>query len=243
MDEETGEQAPIFVEGTPTGSETQTVVVNSDDATIGLGTGSVNIVVESGGAIIESLPTTQEVSGDKIITAVEIEDPPAISQDTELAPEPGAPEGTPAPTISQVTGGLADDVEINNYVHTGAGNDTITYSGNNDLIRAGGGDDTVVAGGGADLVRGGSGSDQVSLGEGEDTLYFTTDQVVTGDADTITDFTAGEDQIAFLASDIQSPVGGLGTDTLVITNTAGETITLTATNGHIWSEDDIQFVV
>ena len=87
--------------------------------------------------------------------------------------------------------------ELAYYAHGGTGDDTMVGSSLNDFIRGGGGNDAINAAGGNDLVRGGYGSDSVTLGLGSDTLYYTLDQIVTGDIDTLTDFVSGTDAIWF----------------------------------------------
>ncbi|MEM9059696.1 MAG: right-handed parallel beta-helix repeat-containing protein [Pseudomonadota bacterium] len=55
------------------------------------------------------------------------------------------------------------------------------------------GDDLIEGGGAADLIRGGAGSDTMTMGGGADTVIFHRDDLLRGDADTITDldFTTG----------------------------------------------------
>jgi Ca2+-binding RTX toxin-like protein len=76
----------------------------------------------------------------------------------------------------------------NNYISTGAGNDTITtgsgydevYAGSgNDFVDAGSGNDIIYSGDGNDTLNGGSGSDQMFGGIGNDLYYIdsTSDQV------------------------------------------------------------------
>ena len=99
-------------------------------------------------------------------------------------------------TIAAAGGNLSPNL-TNFYVHGGTGDDTIVGSFLNDFIRGGAGNDVINAFAGQDLVRGGSGSDSIDLGAGSDTLFYTTDQVVTGDSDTLTAFTSGEDHLVF----------------------------------------------
>jgi hypothetical protein len=54
--------------------------------------------------------------------------------------------------------------DLDNYIHTRGGNDTIIGSLGNDFIRAGAGDDFFDARAGNDVVRSGSGNDRVALG-------------------------------------------------------------------------------
>lgn len=72
------------------------------------------------------------------------------------------------------TGG-ADTVEGANdrddYIFTGAGNDSITARSGNDVVVAGGGRDSVLANTGEDLIYGGEGDDSLNAGQGNDTVY------------------------------------------------------------------------
>ncbi len=133
----------------------------------------------------------------------------------------------------------------NFYVHGGTGDDTIVGSFLSDFIRGGAGNDVIDAYGGNDLVRGGSGSDSIRLGDGQDTLFYTTDQVVTGDIDTLQDFDTSVDRLVFdkgidttLAFSSGDDISGYKT----ITFTSGSaSTTLNVVNGAI-KKSDITFL-
>ncbi|MGV8987394.1 MAG: calcium-binding protein [Cypionkella sp.] len=86
----------------------------------------------------------------------------------------------------------------NNRLIGGAGNDTLMGNDGNDTLRGGLGNDLLVGGDGDDLLRGEFGRDTLTGGQGHDTFVFSalfhtgTDAA---SADTITDFTQGEDII------------------------------------------------
>lgn len=67
----------------------------------------------------------------------------------------------------------------------------LTGTNGNDILQGHDGDDRIEAGGGDDILRDGAGSDVLTGGAGADLFILTAD----GNADTITDFTAGEDRI------------------------------------------------
>ncbi len=78
------------------------------------------------------------------------------------------------------------------------GDDILTGSAGNDILVGNGGADTLSGGAGNDKLNGGDGGDTLTGGAGADIFVYTakTDSTTTG-TDTITDFTAGEDQITF----------------------------------------------
>src|SRR5690606_31820663 len=108
---------------------------------------------------------------------------------------------------------------IENLVLTGSGDidgigsswhNRMTGNEGDNILRGLGGNDVIDGKGGSDILVGGAGRDTLTGGEGRDFFLFER----TGDiswkstnatkgtltADTITDFTSGEDMIAFLAS-------------------------------------------
>ena len=135
-------------------------------------------------------------------------------------------------TIEQAARGCLPS-EIDNYIHTRGGNDTIIGSAGNDFIRAGAGDDFVDARAGDDVVRSGSGNDRVVLGAGADQLLITRDQLA--GRDLLLDFSL-EDRLV-LADGIQV-LSGIGTNLLTVGFSSGAFQELQLTGGSItsWSE-------
>jgi Ca2+-binding RTX toxin-like protein len=123
--------------------------------------------------------------------------------------------------------------EIDNYIHTRGGNDTIIGSAGSDFIRAGAGDDLIDARAGDDVVRSGSGSDRVALGAGADQLLITRDQLA--GRDLLLDF-SNEDRLV-LADGIQV-LSGIGTNLLTVGVATGARQELQLTGGSLgtWSE-------
>ena len=82
-----------------------------------------------------------------------------------------------------LTGGNGVD-----YLYGHAGNDTLSGGAGDDTLDGGAGEDTIVGGAGADIITTGGGDDTIVLraGDGGSTL---------ADADTITDFTVGSDNL------------------------------------------------
>ena len=85
--------------------------------------------------------------------------------------------------VDWIFGGTGDDV-----LHGGEGDDTLIGDWGNKSV---GGDDTLYGGAGDDKLEGGEGDDTLTGGEGDDTFVFVPDH----GADTIKDFTDGEDII------------------------------------------------
>ena len=99
-------------------------------------------------------------------------------------------------------GGEGDDT-----LKGGEGDDTLEGDGGKDTLKGGGGDDTLKGGKGADRLFGGEGADTLKGGEDNDTLFggAGADLFVFGPsngADTVADFTDGEDLIDLWAFDI-----------------------------------------
>ena len=112
-----------------------------------------------------------------------------------------------------------------------------TLRGNDAANRLDGawGDDVILGNGGDDCLRGHRGADVLTGGAGADTFVF-----AFGDGpDTITDFTPGEDLIAFLPGVDRASVHILG-DT--IHHSGGDTITLTGWDGSGLTTDDFLFL-
>ena len=98
-------------------------------------------------------------------------------------------------------------------IHGGAGNDTLKGDSNYDILFGGDGDDNLSGGSGNDTLSGGLGADIISGGSGTDILSGEAgDDTLTGNRgyddfvfapgsgrDTVTDFTAGQDDIDLVA--------------------------------------------
>jgi Ca2+-binding RTX toxin-like protein len=83
---------------------------------------------------------------------------------------------------------------VSNEIQGSAWNDTLFGLDGNDRLIGFGGNDTLNGGVDNDLLQGGEGSDQLTGGAGADQFRFDT-SLATGDADSITDFETGLDQI------------------------------------------------
>jgi Ca2+-binding RTX toxin-like protein len=86
----------------------------------------------------------------------------------------------------------------NNRLSGGMGNDTLSGAAGNDILRGGMGADVLFGGAGDDTLRGDLGRDTLTGGSGRDTFVFNALNQTGPDAasaDTITDFTQGEDRI------------------------------------------------
>jgi hypothetical protein len=97
-----------------------------------------------------------------------------------------------------LTGGAGKDILTASSVSAtqidGAGdNDTINGGGAGDTLNGDAGNDTISGGGGDDIITGGTGTDTLTGGAGDDDFFMST--LATNGADTITDFTTGEDQV------------------------------------------------
>lgn len=115
--------------------------------------------------------------------------------------------GQMSTAIHGVPGGASHGIDFVGveYIRTGGGEDIVygddqhnwfaTQDGNDSLFGHMG-DDTLLAGAGADTLRGGEGSDTLTGGEDMDQFYYVAGDVDSG-LDLITDFTGGEDYLAF----------------------------------------------
>ncbi|MFM7230290.1 MAG: calcium-binding protein [Cyanobacteriota bacterium] len=229
-------------------SAPQNVVLNGTGNRLNLGGGAANVAVLGGGQIIESAQFLGTDSG-KLIS-VDMSIPTGADKASAVDATVNLNEIVTGNTVgSNVTiaasGGNMAPNPTNFYVHGGTGNDTIIGSFLNDFLRGGAGDDVINAFAGDDLIRGGSGSDSIDLGDGNDTLFYTTDQVITGDSDTLTAFTSGEDRLVFDKGIDSTLVYSVGDDTFgykSITFTSGtQSTTLNVVSGAI-KKSDITFL-
>lgn len=111
----------------------------------------------------------------------------------------------------------------------GAGDDSIGGGEGDDVINGGTGNDFLAGGGRNDLINGGAGNDSINSGKDNDTITGGTGQDVfifteftSGEVDTITDWTNGEDQLRLTGIE-NAPGSGLQgrVDALNITAVAG----------------------
>ena len=208
-----------------------------------IGTGAAVIAAVGGGAIVEAVQllaadgTPVEDVGKQVKLG---DDAVAYNGGTvDLTADVAGDSATgPKETVAEAAGGLAENIAF--YAHGGTGNDTMVGSSFTDFIRGGGGDDAINAAGGNDLVRGGYGSDAVTLGLGSDTLYYTLDQIVTGDIDTLTDFVSGTDAIWF-DTGISATISSDGQSILIKDVSTGAETTLIS-QGNAFLLSDINFL-
>ena len=166
-----------------------------------------------------------------------------VDLSTKLDAGLGGEAGT---TIANQAPGGGEDVQVDTYVHTAGGADSIEGTSGADFIRAGSGNDVVNSQDGNDIVRVGSGNDEVSLGSGKDILYVTSDQL-DGSENTITDWNNADDEIqvdANIEGDVDVTIDG---DTVSIDFTNPDTdvtttTTFKSTDGQDFDEDDVEFV-
>ncbi len=229
-------------------SAPQNVVLTGTNNRLNVGGGAANIAVLGGGQVIESAQFLGTDSG-KLIS-IELNTTNGAANASDVNATVNLTQTVTGDTVgSSVTiaaaGGNMSPNPTNFYVHGGTGDDTIVGSFLNDFIRGGAGDDVINAFGGNDLIRGGSGSDSIDLGAGLDTLFYTTDQVVTGDLDTLTAFTSGTDRLVFDKGIDTTLVFSGGDDTsgyTSVTFTAGgQTTSLNVVSGAI-KKSDITFL-
>lgn len=238
----------------------QNIVLTGEGNRINLGGGAANIAILGGGQIVESAQFLGTDSGkmfsvnlggdnsDGLLvsnTAATIDLNAQVSGNV-ITDEAGNP--APQVTIAEASGGMAQS-NTNFYIHGGTGNDTIIGSFLNDFLRGGAGDDTIAAYAGNDIIRGGSGSDFIQLGADaafSDTLYYTTDQVVNGDVDTMDQFNSGTDRIVFDQAIDSTIVFSGGNDTIGYTSiefsSGGQHTVLNVINGGKIFRSDIFFL-
>jgi Ca2+-binding RTX toxin-like protein len=222
----------------------QNVVLTGTGNRLNVGGGAANVAVLGGGQIIESAQFVGKDSG-KLIS-IELnstygaDQASFIDAKVDLSAIVSGNSVGSTTTILDASGNMSPD-PTNFYVHGGSGDDTIIGSFLSDFIRGGAGNDTINAFGGNDLVRGGSGSDSIDLGLGSDTLFYTVDQVQSGDIDTLTAFASGVDRLVFDKGIDTTLVYSDGDDTSgyrSITFTAGsQTTTLNVVSGAIKMSD------
>lgn len=226
----------------------QNVVLTGTNNRLNVGGGAANVAVLGGGQVVESAQFLGTDSG-KLIS-IELDTTNGAANASAVYATVNLNQTVSGNTVgSSVTiaaaGGNMSPNPTNFYVHGGTGDDTIIGSFLNDFIRGGAGDDVINAFGGNDLVRGGSGSDSIDLGAGVDTLFYTTDQVVTGDVDTLTAFTSGDDRLVFDKGIDTTLVFSGGDDTTGYTSVtftaSGNTTTLNVVSGAI-KKSDITFL-
>ena len=122
------------------------------------------------------------------------------------------------------------------------GEDSLRGDGGDDFIEGGAGADTLEGGAGHDVLIGGAGDDLLTGGAGADTFVFAGAGSAIFGADTITDFTAGEDMLDLLGlAEIDSFddlfISQDGADALI--STRGGSIRLENTQAEEITEDDV----
>jgi hypothetical protein len=251
---------PVQVTGTnntftttdaPVGTTAQ-VLVTGQENTLNVGSGSAVIQSLGQGNVIEALQVLGD--GTKIISTG------TFGAGGESFVAGVAVSGTQATTgnvigqsatINEMAGRMAPVGGFYSQATGGTGNDQLYGSAFSDFFRGGLGNDSIYAYGGNDVVRAGAGSDLISLGTGDDTLYYTFDQLQSGDIDTVTDFNTGgdTDTLAIQADRVGggrdfNSFGGFGTNTLSITDSVDGSVTqVQAQTGYSWKPEDIFFVV
>lgn len=236
--------------------EANEILLTGESNTLILGAGATAVQVQGSGNIVEARQEIGVIDSPKVISLGDFgagSDSNNPNVTVDLTKTTAGNEIGTTTTVLDAAGGGQLGTDFQNYAHGGTGNDTIYGGSGSDFIRGGSGDDALYGFGGNDLIRGGSGSDFVSLGiAGNDTLYYTSDQLGGGDVDTVSDFTFGDDRLAFDASAVGavgpidesdfSAFAGFGTSTLAVT-VDGNTTQVVAGNGYLWDQDDILFVV
>jgi Ca2+-binding RTX toxin-like protein len=243
-----------FAKDPTTGAElVQQVVLTGDGNRLNVGGGAASVAILGGGQIVESTQFLGTDSG-KIFSINLGADNPDGAKASNLfaqiditAAVSGNAVGE-STTIADAAGGLLPS-PTNFYIHGGTGNDTIIGSFLNDFLRGGAGDDTIAAYAGNDVVRGGSGSDFIQLGDDaaqSDTLFYTSDQVVNGDKDTIDQFETGSDKIVFDNTVDTTIVYSGGDDVTGYTSiqftSGGQSSELSVINGSKLFKSDIVFL-
>ncbi len=120
---------------------------------------------------------------------------PVMTREPEHPHPPvGTPAPIPAPTGGQTLTGTMGPDELKG----GLGADNLAGGDGADRLRGEGGNDTLSGGGGDDTLSGGAGADLLTGGPGADTFQiFGPVSKGPGDLDRITDFTHGQDHLAF----------------------------------------------
>lgn len=124
-----------------------------------------------------------------------------------------------------LAGGAGNDYLVGNagadLLAGGTGQDRLYAADGDDILRGGGGRDVLDGGDGADRLNGGAGADLLTGGAGADT--FVVRRIPGGgQADTITDFSIGEDRIAIGARAFGLDKGALDASVFHIGSTAAD---------------------
>ena len=102
----------------------------------------------------------------------------------------------------------------------GDGSDSLTGGDGNDSLQGGAGNDTIDGGLGDDIIAGGAGADSLTGGGGTDTLDYSTNTAgFTGNL--LTNSVTGGDADGDTISGFTNIYGGIGGDTLTLSNTSG----------------------
>ncbi|MFM7230151.1 MAG: calcium-binding protein [Cyanobacteriota bacterium] len=231
----------------------QNIVLTGEGNRLNVGGGAANVAVLGGGQIIESTQFLGADSAKFLSINLGFDNPDGFkaanpSATIDLSESVSGNFVGEIVTIADAAGGMTLP-NTNFYIHAGTGSDTIIGSFLNDFLRGGAGDDTIASYAGNDIVRGGSGSDFIQLGADgsfSDTLYYTSDQVVTGDIDTLDQWQSGTDRIVFDNTIDSTVVFSDGDDfsgykTITFTS-GGQSTQLNVINGSTIFKTDIFFL-
>ena len=133
---------------------------------------------------------------------------------------------------------------LDNFLWGSEHNNTLLGLGGNDLLDGSYGDDSLQGGDGDDFLVGGDGADNLTGGDGSDVFSFGTwgTPLGTGDIDTITDFSLGEDTIELDGSIFTSlSPGALSASAFVIGTAAADAsdrIIYNNTTGSVYYDAD-----
>lgn len=159
-------------------------------------------------------------------------------------------------TVNTSSASYTLTTEANKLTYTGSGNfagtgnasaNSITGGSGNDTLRGGDGNDVLTGGAGTDILYGENGSDTLIGGSGAD--YFVLSTPAHKGTDLFSDFTAGEDKIAFIRSNFtnlptssSNPTSPIATDFLAAVGASkpknGEHLIYNTSTGMLYYDAD-----